>query len=49
MLTSRERDMAAVDHREPDRVPIDLGGHPSSGVMANVSPKHNAAILGAIN
>ena len=26
--------MAAVDHREPDRVPIDLGGHRSSGMMA---------------
>jgi uroporphyrinogen decarboxylase len=26
--------MAAVNHREPDRVPIDLGGHRSSGIMA---------------
>jgi len=26
--------MIAVDHREPDRVPIDLGGHRSSGIMA---------------
>jgi len=34
MSTSRERVMAAVDHREPDRVPIDLGGHRSSGMMA---------------
>jgi len=34
MLTSRERVMMAVDHREPDRVPIDLGGHRSSGIMA---------------
>jgi uroporphyrinogen decarboxylase len=34
MLTSRERVMAAVNHREPDRVPIDLGGHRSSGIMA---------------
>ncbi|NLE45557.1 MAG: methyltransferase, partial [Chloroflexi bacterium] len=32
--TSRERVMLAVDHREPDRVPIDLGGHRSSGIMA---------------
>ncbi|NLE46366.1 MAG: methyltransferase, partial [Chloroflexi bacterium] len=30
----RERVMLAVDHREPDRVPIDLGGHRSSGIMA---------------
>ncbi len=34
MLTSRERVLAAVNHREPDRVPIDLGGHRSSGIMA---------------
>ncbi len=34
MLTSRERVMMAVNHQEPDRVPIDLGGHRSSGIMA---------------
>ena len=34
MMTFRERVMAAVNHREPDRVPIDLGGHRSSGIMA---------------
>ena len=34
MMTSRERVMVAVDHGEPDRVPIDLGGHRSSGIMA---------------
>ncbi|HHY58260.1 MAG TPA: methyltransferase [Chloroflexi bacterium] len=34
MTTSRERVMAAVNHREPDRTPIDLGGHRSSGIMA---------------
>ena len=34
MTTSRERVMAAVNHREPDQVPIDLGGHRSSGIMA---------------
>ncbi|MCD6519269.1 MAG: methyltransferase [Anaerolineae bacterium] len=34
MLTSRERVLMAVEHREPDRVPIDLGGHRSSGIMA---------------
>lgn len=26
-LTSRQRVLAALDHREPDRVPIDLGGN----------------------
>jgi uroporphyrinogen decarboxylase len=34
MLTSRERVLKAVNHEEPDRVPIDLGGHRSSGMMA---------------
>jgi len=34
MTTSRERVMLAVNHREPDQVPIDLGGHRSSGIMA---------------
>ena len=34
MPTSRERVMMAVNHRQPDRVPIDLGGHRSSGIMA---------------
>lgn len=34
MTTSRERVMTAVAHGEPDRVPIDLGGHRSSGIMA---------------
>jgi len=34
MVTSRERVMQAVSHKEPDRVPIDLGGHRSSGIMA---------------
>jgi uroporphyrinogen decarboxylase len=33
-MTSRERVLASLDHREPDRVPIDLGGHRSSGVAA---------------
>ncbi len=34
MVTSRERVFAALNHREPDRPPIDLGGHRSSGIMA---------------
>ena len=32
MTTSRERVAAAVNFREPDRVPIDLGGHKASGI-----------------
>lgn len=26
-MTSRERVLTALDHRQPDRVPIDLGGN----------------------
>ena len=33
-MTSRERVIAAIEHREPDRVPIDLGATPSSGISA---------------
>lgn len=32
MLSSRERVRIALDHREPDRVPLDLGGSPVSGM-----------------
>jgi uroporphyrinogen decarboxylase len=31
-MSSRERVLAAVNHREPDRVPIDLGGSPATGI-----------------
>lgn len=33
-MTARERILAAIEHREPDRVPIDLGATPSSGISA---------------
>jgi len=33
-MTSRERVLAAINHREPDRVPVDLGSTPSSGISA---------------
>lgn len=33
-MTSRERILASIDHREPDRVPVDLGSTPSSGISA---------------
>ena len=32
-MTSRERVLAALDHKEPDRVPIDLGGSAVTGIM----------------
>lgn len=33
-MTPRERILAAVEHGEPDRVPVDLGATPSSGISA---------------
>lgn len=34
IVTSRERILAALKHREPDRVPVDFSGHRSSGIAA---------------
>jgi uroporphyrinogen decarboxylase len=34
MMTPRERVLAAIEHREPDRVAVDLGATPSSGISA---------------
>ena len=33
-MTSRERVLKTIRHEEPDRLPIDLGGMASSGIMA---------------
>jgi uroporphyrinogen decarboxylase len=33
-LTSRERVLTSIRHQEPDRVPVDLGATPSSGISA---------------
>jgi uroporphyrinogen decarboxylase len=38
-MNHRERVMAALNHVQPDRVPIDLGGHRSSGISAIAYPK----------
>lgn len=38
-MTSRERVLNAMNHRESDRVPIDLSGHRSSGISAILYPK----------
>ncbi len=38
-MTSRERVLTALSHREPDRPPIDLSGHRSSGISALLYPK----------
>jgi uroporphyrinogen decarboxylase len=37
-MNSRERILAALNHREPDRVPIDFSGHRSSGIAAMAYP-----------
>lgn len=33
-MNSRQRVLAALNHREPDRPPVDLSGHRSSGIAA---------------
>jgi len=33
-MNPRERILAAIEHREPDKVPVDLGATPSSGISA---------------
>ncbi len=38
-MTSRQRVLAALDHRQPDRVPVDFSGHRSSGISAVLYPK----------
>ncbi len=38
-MNSRERVLAALAHREPDQVPVDLSGHRSSGIAAIAYPK----------
>jgi uroporphyrinogen decarboxylase len=43
-MTSRERVMTAVSHREPDRVPVDFGGHRSSGIAASAYARLKRAL-----
>ena len=33
-MTARERVLASLEHREPDRLAVDLGSNPSSGISA---------------
>lgn len=33
-MNSRQRILSALDHHQPDRIPIDLSGHRSSGIAA---------------
>jgi hypothetical protein len=34
-MTSRERVLAAIDHRQPDSVPVDLGATPIAAMPEN--------------
>jgi uroporphyrinogen decarboxylase len=43
-MTSQERVLAALNHQQPDRVPIDLSGYRSSGISAIAYPKLRAAL-----
>ena len=36
MMKSRDRILAAINHQQPDRVPVDMGSTPSSGISATV-------------
>ena len=33
-MTSREQVLAAINHQQPDKVPVDMGATPSSGISA---------------
>ncbi len=41
-MNGRERILAALNHQESDRVPVDFSGHRSSGISAIVYPKLRA-------
>jgi len=41
-MNSRERVLCALNHCEPDRVPVDFSGHRSSGISALLYPKLRA-------
>lgn len=43
-MTHRERVIAALNHQEPDRVPIDLSGHRSSGIAGMAYHRLRAAL-----
>ena len=43
-MSSRERVLAAVNHREPDRVPLDLGGSRVTGIDASAYVALRAAL-----
>jgi hypothetical protein len=46
MLTSRERVILAIEHKEPDMVPVDLGGMDASGGIHALALKKLIEYLG---
>jgi uroporphyrinogen decarboxylase len=38
-MNSRERVLASLNHKEPDRIPVDFGGHRSSGISVQAYKK----------
>jgi uroporphyrinogen decarboxylase len=44
MMTPRERVLAALNHQQPDKAPIDFGAHRSSGIAAMAYPKLRKAL-----
>jgi uroporphyrinogen decarboxylase len=43
-MTPRERILSALNHRQPDRVPVDLSSYRSSGISAVAYPRLRAAL-----
>ena len=43
-MTSRERIIAALNHQEPDRVPVDLGGAVVTGIHVSALDKLRKAL-----
>ncbi len=43
-MNSRERVLAAINHRQPDRIPVDFGATVVSGIASNVIPKLRVAL-----
>ncbi|HLA84177.1 MAG TPA: hypothetical protein VJL29_05245, partial [Thermoguttaceae bacterium] len=43
-MNSRDRVLAALGHRQPDRVAVDLGAHRSSGIAAMAYPRLREAL-----
>jgi len=43
-MTSRQRVRAALEHKQPDRVPVDFGGAPTTGISASLVYRLRAAL-----